>query len=84
MSRAYNQCWKEVALVKLHRLGITGRTLWYVQSFLEVSASVRIGNKESQIYIQENGIPQGAVISLTIFSIMVNDLGKEITTKQSG
>uniref|UniRef100_A0A0B7AX92 Reverse transcriptase domain-containing protein n=2 Tax=Arion vulgaris TaxID=1028688 RepID=A0A0B7AX92_9EUPU len=36
-------------------------------------------NNETSTHEQENGIPQGSVISPTIFTIMVNDLGDEFT-----
>jgi hypothetical protein len=35
---------------------------------------VRINNTCSDIYIVQNGTPQGSCISLTLFNIMVNDL----------
>ena len=52
----------------------------YIKNFMtERYFSVQIKNDVSDKYEQQNGIPQGAVISPTIFTIMVNDLGEECT-----
>jgi ribonuclease HI len=75
VSKAYDQCWREGATEKLTGCGVNGRALRYVQNFLTNRLfSVRVGNERSGEYEQENGIPQGAVISPLIFAVMVNDL----------
>lgn len=37
-----------------------------------------IGSNISKIYSQENGVPQGAVLSVTLFIIVINDIFKSI------
>jgi ribonuclease HI len=79
MSKAYDICWREGALHKIEMLGIGGRALHYLKNFLaERTFRVQINNDKSAVYIQENGIPQGAVLSPLIFAIMVNDLNSTI------
>jgi hypothetical protein len=53
----------------------TTTTHQYVNGFLSNrTLQVRINNTCSDIYIVQNGTPQGSCISPTLFNIMVNDL----------
>jgi hypothetical protein len=80
VARAYDECWREGALIKLRKLGFTGNIYQYIQNFLtDRHFTVQLGNDSSERHEQQNGIPQGSVISPTIFTIMVNDLGEEFT-----
>ena len=56
-------------------LNIYGNMLSYVNGYLSNrTLQVRINNTCSDIYIVQNGTPQGSCISPTLFNIMVNDL----------
>ncbi|XP_055585229.1 uncharacterized protein LOC129738071 [Uranotaenia lowii] len=47
----------------------------YIQSFLEDRTFVvSVNGKESESKLQENGVPQGAVISVTLFLIAMNSV----------
>ena len=47
----------------------------YLQSFLDNRTfKVKVDNDLSDTYIQENGVPQGSVISPTLFIILMNSL----------
>ena len=37
---------------------------------------VRVGSSQSDYYDQEQGVPQGCVLSTTLFSIKINDIVK--------
>ena len=39
---------------------------------------VRAGSSLSDYYDQEQGVPQGGVLSTTLFSIKINDIGKSL------
>lgn len=50
-----------------------------VQDFLqERTFTVRLGNAVSRSFSQENGVPQGSVLSVTLFAIKINSLAKVI------
>lgn len=70
ISWAYDQCWKEAALVKFLRLGITRRNLRYAQNFLEErTASVRIG-RVPNIFSRKWNIPGCSNFLHNIFQLL--------------
>ena len=51
----------------------------FIQNFLSHRTfRVRIGNHLSSSFLQENGVPQGGVLSLALFAVMINDIGDEL------
>jgi len=72
---------KEILLSKLLSYGITGRMFHFIHSFLSNRTfQVRIGSTLSMTKCLENGTPQGSVLSPILFSLMINDLLKRITS----
>ena len=39
---------------------------------------VRVGNHLSRSFPQENGVPQGGVLSVALFAVMINDIGDQL------
>jgi len=73
-SKAFDMVWKEGLLAKLRRLGIGGNMHRFIDDFLTGrKIRVIVGDQLSDSYDMENGIPQGSVISPTLFNIMIND-----------
>ena len=62
--------------MKLHAHGLRDNLPNFVYNFLQDRTfSVKLpGNVFSDIYVQENGVPQGSVPSLTLFCVMINDI----------
>ena len=51
----------------------------FIQNLLlERSFQVKSSNCLSDVYIQENGVPQGSTISVTLFLVAINDISKQI------
>ena len=72
---AFDKVNKSAMLIKLHQIGIRGRMAQFIKNFLhDRSFRVRCGNTLSPPLKQEHGLPQGSVISPTLFLIMINDL----------
>jgi len=77
--KAFDMLWKNGLLIKMSAIGIRGNMLGWVNNFLSNrTIQVKINNTYSQIYVIQNGTPQGSCISPTLFNIMVNDLSESI------
>ena len=56
-------------------MGMRGLLPKYLSSFLQLRRfSVKIKNTISDIKTQENGIPQGSILSVTFFAIKINNI----------
>jgi len=73
--RAYDMLHVPTLLQKLQNIGITGHTLNWIESFLSNRTfQVKVGAELSDKYSQENGTPQGSIISPVLFLLMINDI----------
>ena len=77
---AYDTTWRLGILLKLFRYGIRGRMGSFLKSFLsDRFFKVRVGNQLSERFPQVNGVPQGGVLSVALFAVMINDIGDLIS-----
>ena len=67
LEKAYDTIWKYGAIRDLHKVGLRGRMLIFIQNFLSEFLRVRLGSVFSNIHEQEMGIPQGSILSVTLF-----------------
>ena len=59
----------------IRKLGLRGRLPTFIESFLaDCTMQVRVGSTLSDLYEQEQGVPQGGVLSTTLFNIKINDI----------
>lgn len=79
MEKAYDMMWKKGLLVKLFQLGIKRRILQWVKNFLpDRKIKVRINGVFSNEYEVEIGTPQGSIVSPLLFTVLMNDVFKDI------
>lgn len=79
IEKAYDTTWRYGILRKLRDWGLRGQIPRLIQSFLDKRFfQVRIGNSLSDIHVQENGIPQGSVLSVTLFAVAINGLADDL------
>src|ERR1043165_2452631 len=73
--RAYDMLHVPTLLRKFQKLGIGGNTFNWVESFLSNRTfQVKVGAELSNKFIQQNGTPQGSVLSPLLFLLMINDI----------
>lgn len=59
----------------MHAAGLRGYLPMYIQRFLsQRSFKVRLNNVTSSEYIQVNGVPQGSLLSVTLFALKINSI----------
>ena len=81
LEKAYDTTWRYGILRTLYGWGIKGHLGNFINHFLsERYFQVRIGNTLSNVFAQENGVPQGSVLSVTLFSIAINGIIESIPT----
>ena len=63
----------------LHDFGIRGRFAYFISAFLnEHQLRVRVGDTFSNPHKQEMGVPQGSILSVTLFSVKINNIVKSV------
>lgn len=79
INKAYDTAWKYHIIKKLHSWGLDGNILAFINNFLKNrSFKVRANGVLSEKRYQENGIPQGSSLSVTLFLVAINDITEYI------
>jgi len=77
INKAYDTVWRRGILNELYNLGFNGRLLQFLANFLQDRyAQVRYGSLLSAPQKLQNGVPQGSVLSVTLFIIAMNAITK--------
>ena len=85
LEKAYDTTWKYGILQDLHQAGLRGRMPVFISHFLENrNFRVRLGSTLSDPYEQEMGVPQGSILSVTLFSLKINSLAKVLNKDVEG
>ena len=75
IEKAYDKTWRYSILNDLLNLDFHGNLPIFIKNFLALRRfQVRIGSTLSDIYFQEEGVPQGSVLSVTLFCMKINDI----------
>ena len=83
LEKAYDTTWKYGILKDLHDMGIRGHLAQYITKFLENRIfKVKLGSSFSDWQTQEEGVPQGSILSVTLFIIKINDITSEVKDPQ--
>lgn len=59
----------------MHKIGLRGRLPQFIENFLEnITFQVKVAQTRWRTYNQEMGVPQGGILSSTLFAIKVNEI----------
>ena len=79
LEKAYDTTWKYGIMKNIHDIGLNGQLPLFIQNFLnDREFKVEVGSTQSELHKQEQGVPQGSILSVTLFSIKINDIVKNI------
>ena len=79
LEKAYGTTWRFGILKTLHEYGLCGELPLFIKAFLaNRKFKVKVGNTFSSLHRQEEGVPQGSVLSVTLFAISINGLASVI------
>ena len=75
LEKAYDTTWKYGIMKDLHDSGLRGNMPNFIKNFLDDrSFKVRIGSTLSDSHKQEMGVPQGSILSVTLFNLKINSI----------
>ena len=79
LAKAYDTTWKFGILKDLHTIGLRGNLPKFISNFLsDRSFQVLLGSTVSDIFYQEEGVPQGAILSTTLFNLKINEIANTL------
>ena len=69
--KAYDTTWKGGIMKDLHEMGLKGRLPLLIDNFLK---GRKLDNTHSLLNPQEEGVPQGSILSPTLFTGKINSI----------
>jgi len=79
LEKAYDTTWKYGIMKDLFDAGLRGRLPIFTGNFLkDRQFQVRLGTHLSTLFNQKMGVPQGSILSVTLFALKVNSIVKAI------
>ncbi|XP_058828321.1 uncharacterized protein LOC131688172 [Topomyia yanbarensis] len=75
LEKAYNTVWRHGVLRQLQQWGIRGNLGQFLQRYLlNRRFRVGIGGSQSDVFCEENGVPQGSVLAVTLFLVSIQSV----------
>lgn len=75
LEKAYDTTWKYGILKDLYKMGFRGNLPIFISNFLSNRTfRVQVGTTMSDPQIQQQGVPQGSILSVTLFMVKINSV----------
>ncbi|XP_060880770.1 uncharacterized protein LOC132952480 [Metopolophium dirhodum] len=79
ITKAYDSVWRHRILALLSKILTNGNMFMYITNYLkERQFQVKVSHTLSKTFYQENGIPQGSSLAVTLFLLAINDIVETI------
>ena len=79
LEKAFDTTWKFGIMKDLHDLNLRGNLPKFIENFLKNrSFHVKVGTTLSDPFEQEEGVPQGSILSPLLFEIKINSIAKTL------
>ena len=79
LQKAYDTTWKHGIQQDLHDMGLRGNLPIFIGNFLtDRTFQIHLGTILSDVFHQEEGVPQGAILSTTLFNVKINDIVEQV------
>jgi hypothetical protein len=74
------EIWYKCILKDLKDAGLKGRLPLFISGFLnDRHFKIRLGSTFSEDYQQEQGVPQGSILSVTLFGLKIFNIASALT-----
>ena len=85
MEKAFDKVWKDGLRLKLRQCGVSGHMYQWISQFLtNRRARVHVNGAYSRKKVLKEGVPQGGVLSPTLFLVFINDILKDMPSNIRG
>ena len=82
LEKAYDTTWKYGIMRDLYNVGLRGKLPIFIRNFLSNRVfRVRLGSSLSELHNQEMGVPQGSILSVTLFLLKINSIVDVVTPR---
>ena len=79
LEKAFDTTWKYGIMKDLHDLDLRGNLPLFIENFLKNrSFHVKVGSTLSDTFTQEEGVPQGSILSPLLFEIKINSITNKL------
>ncbi|GBO22524.1 RNA-directed DNA polymerase from mobile element jockey [Araneus ventricosus] len=85
IEKAYDRTWRYGILKDLYDSNLRGNLPIFIENFLRLRKfRVRLASEMSDYFIQEEGVPQGSILSVTLFILKINNVLNQLPLSIKG